>query len=245
MLRAAALLAFLAISGCSGAQTIDDEPKSLAETSPEADLTAPGMIPLECESLLQQSQSWGYLPGERWRAESDERALEVADFFGAYSLVPENSARYYRSWLGSPAPATDDDAQKRMDSLTRAQSCDPSLAVAFLDGVIDHVWRDSTKRRAAGNSILRFLVNQQARTAPLLARAVSLHVAERAKAKKYLSGSPGPVRALRARLEKERSTMVAALGESPSPLLMEKNSREEFRLSELMRDQLSRHLPLP
>jgi len=235
-------LAALFLASCASEPLVTKAPEVV---SPEADHGAPGMIPPECEALLQKSQEWGYRPGERWQASSDERALEVVEFFSSFFLVPENSARYYRAWLMDEAPKTEEDARRRVDLLLRAQSCDAVLAMVFLDGVLDHRFISASNRSKAGEGLLRFVLNQQARSSHLFARAVSVHVTEKAKQKKLMPGPAAAIRPIRAMIEKHRASFQASAGTEPSSIDLERATRQELAFADSLRDQLSRHLPLP
>ena len=226
----------LALAGCAASSTAP--PAEVKKNiSPEEDLGAPGMIPAECESVLQHSQEWGYRPGEKWKPQSLEQAKEVASFFAGFHMVPENSSRFYGQWL-EKSVQSEREATRSTSLLQRAQSCDPSFTMAFLDGILDYRWPQKEKKEAS-QYLLRFLVNQQARHAPLMTRAVSLHVLEKAKRKGFLAGPAKPVKELQSLLNN------LAPAKEGSALEIEKSLREEFKLSQSLREKMARFIPLP
>jgi hypothetical protein len=207
----------------------------------DSSVVAPGMIPAECESLLQKSQVWGYIPGEKWKPRSLAQAVEVAEFFASYQAVPEATAQVYQHWLQEPVPGSEEEAQASLGRFSRAQSCDPFLAQTFLDGLIKFSWPRS-EREKAGNSLLRFLLNQQARVAPLVTRAVSFQVLAEGRKHKLLSGSFVRARSLIQWLERERDKLSPA---GPGALASWQALRKELELSNRAREKLSSELPLP
>ena len=61
----AALLGLLLLVSCSTSSPLAPPAGSLPPP-PEGDTSAPGMIPPECEKLLDKSQAWGFQPDGRW-----------------------------------------------------------------------------------------------------------------------------------------------------------------------------------
>jgi hypothetical protein len=203
------------------------------------------MIPPECEKLLDKSQAWGFQPDGRWQPQTPAQAQEVAQFFGSYFLVPESSSRYYEAWLQEQEAGDEAAAKARLDLLARAQSCDSTLALTFLDGLLAYHWPSRQAKKAAGDALLKFVLNQQARVEPLEARAVSLYATEQAKKKGFVAGPSAPLTQLRVQMERKRAAIAAATGGAETSLAMAKRSRQEFELSQDVREQLSRFLPLP
>jgi hypothetical protein len=208
--------------------------------SPEADLSAPGMIPLECEALLQKSQAWGYRPGQNWVPKDLAMANEVAEFLGSFSMVPENTHRYYAAWEEKPNSANAVEAQKQLELLERAQVCDPNLTLAMLEGLMQFSW-SRKDRQIVGKSVHRFVLNQQARKSFLLPRAICIRALELAYRNAYLKGDEKKLQPIRYKLEKFRP--VGTSEEDPGN--MEDSLKKELQLSDQIRADLSKLLPLP
>lgn len=226
----------LALASCAAQPPAPPAPGK-KNISPEEDLGAPGMIPAECESVLQHSQEWGYRPGEKWKPQNLDQAKEVASFFAGFHMVPENTSRFYGQWM-EKSVQSEKEAARSTSLLQRAQSCDPSFTMAFLDGILDYRWPRKEKKEAS-QFLLQFLVNQQARHAPLMTRAVSLHVLEKAKRKGFLAGPAKPVKDLQALLKNLDPA------KEDSALEIEKSLRNEFKLSQSLREKMARFIPLP
>lgn len=208
--------------------------------SPEADLSAPGMIPVECEQLLQKSQAWGYRPGEKWKPSSQEVAREAADFLATFTLVPENTHRYYIAWAETKASPNSTEATKQLRLLERAQVCDPNLTLVILEGLMQFAWPKAEKGNV-GKNIHRFVLNQQARKSFLLPRAVSVQALELAYKNGLLKGSVANLRPIRRKIETFRP-----MGEiDEDSMNMEESLKKELQLSDQIRADLSRLLPLP
>jgi hypothetical protein len=234
------LIAGLA-AGCASTTDSIVPPTHFEMVSPEADLGAPGMIPVECEQLLQKAGPWGYTPGEKWKPANLEIAREASLFFATFSLVPENTHRYFLAWEQKVNSKTEAEAKNEIDKLALAQVCDPALTMGFMDGVLDFSW-PKQERPEAGKNILRFVLNQQARKAFLLPRAVSLHVLEKAKKKGYLSGSAQALKPIKAKVDTAQKKFTV---EAPTLLEQEKKLKEELLFSDRIREEMSRFLPLP
>lgn len=204
----------------------------------------PGMIPLECEALLQQSQVWGFRPGEKWSPKNREQKLEVAEFFSRFHLVPESSSNFFRSWMNAPLSSTEAQAKKRMENLQKALICDVNFTLYFLDGIIASNPKED--RAIVRGHLLSFLLNQQGRTSNLLARSASLQVFEKAVRRGYFRGN-------QKRLADLQKKVVRALDAVSMPeqeaanlyLSLEKNMQADFALSESIREELAKELPLP
>ncbi len=181
--------------------------------------TAPGMIPADCEALLNKSQTWGYVPGQKWKASSPEQMMEVAKFIGEFRLVPRGTSEAIRLWeFGGPAPGAD------------SQQCDVFLSQTILQAMIDYNWGKS-ERLEAGKQLHRFLLNQQTLTLPLAHRALTAQVYVGAVKRGLMPGSHNKAKELSAWLEKE---MIAATEE-----------KKEQALSGKIRNRLGTLLPLP
>lgn len=229
----------LLLAGCAATSDGLVPPTPVDLISPEADLTAPGMIPVECEALLQKSQSWGYRPGEKWRPQNIEVAKDAATFLASFSLVPENTHRFYTAWETQEASKTLEEATKQLQLLERAQVCDSNLALAILDGLMQFQWPKADKVEA-GKNIHRFILNQQARKSFLMQRAISIQVMDLAYQKGFLAGSRANLVPVRKKLEK-----MSSLELTKNPLNSETIYRNELRSSDEIRADLSRLLPLP
>lgn len=230
------------MAGCSHTTPMEQNKTEAKQASPEADLSAPGMIPAECEALLQKSEEWGYHPGETWKPSGQEQAVEVATFFGSFTLVPESSSRFWNSWINDSLSSSEAAAAKKMELLARAQICDISLATTFLRGIIQYKWpKDSVD---AKNFAHHFLLNQQARTTPLIVRALTIEILEESARKKFVTINKGnSIHTLRTKLEKARNTLE--LGQDQSSIAAEKSFRRELELSEELRREIAKFLALP
>ncbi len=245
-MRRLLLIMALVLSACASSS----EPQPAPEV--QSELTTPGMIPFQCESLLQKSQDWGYHPAKAgiWRPKSVEQALEVAEFFVQFSLTPGPSSIALRSWMGEPESKSEEAAKAKMEDFQQIQFCDAPLAMIFLQGLLEFPWKNREQKQDVGNALLRFLVNQQARMTTLLPIAVTLQVTERAKQKGFIVGSSAPIRALREDLNKFRTRSqqfeLSERGQGPiTYLLQEKLLRNDINYTEELREKLAKHLPLP
>jgi|GEM_PF-6516062 len=181
--------------------------------------TAPGMIPADCEALLNKSQAWGYVPGQKWKAASPEQMMEVAKFFGEFRLVPVATSEAIRLWeAGGPALGPE------------SQLCDVFLSQTFLQAAIDFSW-GKAERLEAGKQLHRFLLNQQALTLPLAHRALAAQAYVSSVRRGLMPGSHAKAKELGTWLEKE---MIAATDE-----------KKEQALSGKIRNRLGALLPLP
>lgn len=230
-------LTILALFSCTS--SIDGAGKHGA--SPEADASIPGMIPLQCEELLQKSQAWGYTPGEVWSLQSEEQATDMADFFSRFTFVPAPTALFYQEWMTQPASSSEDAAKDRMERFTKAQICDVPLASTFLQGLVRYKWKKEQKDLIR-KSLLSFVLNQQARVAPLAVRAMVLDVMEK-------SYKQGLLRLTQANFSKVRAQIEKAwqMNEKSEALMLatELATLRELKISDEIRHSISQMLPLP
>lgn len=233
------LLFFLA--GCSA---IGTEKKAEFNTpSPEADLSAPGMIPTECEALLQKSQEWGYQPGESWKPASLDQAKDVAAFLANFTIVPDSSSKFWNAWKNLDPSKTELEAKRKVDLALRAQICDIPLVSFFLLGVMQYKWPNKSDEPKSFTH--RFLLNQQARAGTIAVRAFTVEILEAAAKKRLIQMSRGAsIPQLRQKLEKAR-TALEALSQDQSSQGAEKTLRKDLELSEELRQEIARFLPLP
>lgn len=198
---------------------------------PEVGAPEPGMIPAGCETLLNQSQAWGYVPGQQWVPRDEAQLLEVARFFAEFRLVPQSASDHFRDFEnGGPPPGPE------------TQTCDVFLAQTFLQAVIDHRGWSKEGKMEAARHLLRFLLNQQALFLPLVHRSMSAQVYAGAVKRSLLPGSKPKAATLSAWIVKE----VAALPPQAADGADELSSlRKQSALSAKIRDRLGALLPLP
>jgi hypothetical protein len=237
MHKALALAAAL-LAGCSSGPELHPSVASLP--SPEADGKAPGMIPVECESLLQKSQEWGYVPGRAWRPADREQALDALQFFAGFRLATTSTSDFYRAFLASDIPEAG--ATDAVEKLAQAQVCDSMLAHQFLESLVAYPW-GARDRKEAGDRIYQFVLNQQVLSLPLGPRLVPLDIYQKAMARGLLRGQLAAVRRLQAEADR-RAKGFSALGDQPAEEQVSR-MKQELLLAEELRDQLSRMLPLP
>jgi hypothetical protein len=219
--------------------------------SPEPDLFAPGMIPPECESILEKSQEWGFRPGEKWKPASEEQAFAVAQFLSSFTIIPEKTSVFLKNWQSSSPPNTPGEAAQTLELMSRAQSCDAFLPQTFYEGLFSYRWK---QKQELGRSLHSFLVNQQSRTSFLMPRAVSLFLFTKGVQRGFLKtqkGSALQLIELQKKLETKRADIQAQLSSEitaeapPSTLQLERAMRKEAELAEWLREEMSRYLPLP
>jgi hypothetical protein len=204
------------------------KPKSEAEPGP----AAPGMIPADCEALLNKSQAWGYSPAEKWKPVSAELALEATAFFADFRMVPlplSNALRELDN--GGAMPPAD------------AQPCDPFLAHNLLEPLVAYRW-GKAERLKAGKNLHRFLLNQQSLFLPLIHRAITGRVFAEAVRQGLVPGSHAKAKAFMVWMEKE----IAALPQGDAAEGLEgelKRVRKQVALSGKIRDRMGMLLPLP
>ncbi|MGZ3695938.1 MAG: hypothetical protein ACXWQO_17770 [Bdellovibrionota bacterium] len=243
----AALALVLFFSACASAPPPPVKvapPPVVAEPSDNG--TPPGMIPASCEALLQKSEEWGYKPGEKWKPASPAQALEVADFFASFTLVPEPTSRALHTWMNSSASSTPLEAKDAMKKIEAMQFCDHTLAMVFLEAILKYQWPRAAKAQAA-RDFSQFILNQQSRASLLESRAVTIHVLKNAREKHLLPGSTTNVAKLRIEIQKAKAALAPVqIAESePSDLDTEKSLRKELAFSENIRERLAREIPLP
>jgi hypothetical protein len=241
----------LALTSCSGAGGLPQtSAPGNALPPPEDDLGAPGMIPAECEALLQKSKEWQYQPGGKWTPNSPARAEEAVRFFGSFHFVPRASSEFYRALLAAPAPRTTQEAEPVAAKLGRAQNCEAFLANTFLEGLIAYPW-PAELRPVAQASLFQFVLNQQARVMPLMPRLMVLELYRKALAKGLARGNAAQVQAVIAEGKRNWEKMRlkdAPLGQppaTPTPVDQLRLTREELEISQTLREKIARHLPLP
>ncbi|MGE3262861.1 MAG: hypothetical protein AB7K68_13855 [Bacteriovoracia bacterium] len=246
MRKLTALATALLLCACASAPTSGKKAFVPAAANDPSDNATPGMIPAACESLLQKSQEWGYRPGEKWKPANKEQALEVADFFALFTLVPEASSRALHTWMNMPPSVSVNEARDSMKKIETMQFCDHTLAMVFLDAILNYRWPSAMKAQA-GKDFTQFILNQQSRTSLLESRAVTIHVLKGARGKRLIPGSTNNVAKLRIDIQKAKAALapLQITETEPSELDTEKNLRKELAYSENIRERLSRELPLP
>ncbi len=232
----------VALAGCSSSTSV---PTPAAKPSPEEDPRAPGMIPKDCETLLNKSQEWGYTAnGNKWKPASQAQALEVAQFFSTFHLVPQSTSNFTDAWLSESRPAAEQEAAKSLERLNRAQTCDLLLAHKILLGLVHYKWSAENRERAAGY-LHSFTVNQQARISPALARAVQLDVLGHMAQRRLIRADAGTIKNLRAWFDAETAKIAKRAQDVKTSHEQWELSREEWQISEQAREKLGRILPLP
>lgn len=246
MRKLTALATALLLCACASAPPSAQKAAAPTSAVDPSDNAAPGMIPAACESLLQKSQEWGYKPGEKWKPASKEQALEVANFFALFTLVPDASSRALHTWMNMPPSVSANEARESMKKIEAMQFCDHTLAMVFLDAVLGYRWPKEMKAQA-GKDFTQFILNQQSRTSLLESRAVTIHVLKGAREKRLIAGSPTNVAKLRIEIQKAKAALAPLqIAETElNELDAEKNLRKELAYSENIRERLSRELPLP
>lgn len=251
----ALLLSLLVLSACATVKEkcVDGmcQPVDVSDLGPgtpqftETEASAPGMIPSSCESLFQKANEWGYTPGNRWKPASSEQALAVADFFADFTLVPDASSRAYREWMNEAPAKSRAEAKASLKKLETIQVCDLGMTMFFLEALLKYPW-PKAMRDQVGKDLHRFVLNQQARTAPLGPRALTVHVLQGAREKRLMPGSAAA--AAKVRNEVQAAKLSIAPGEAkPEDLewAIEKSLRKELQLSEAIREKLGQQLPMP
>jgi hypothetical protein len=236
----------LLLAACASAPAPPPPPKPAPPPVEVQDNSAPGMIPASCETLLQKSQDWGFKPGEKWKPASKEQALEVADFFASFTLVPEPTSRALRTWSNSSVSSNEAEATEAMKKIESMQFCDHTLAMVFLDAVLNYNWPQKLRDKA-GKDLTQFILNQQSRVSLLESRAVTIHALKNAREKHLVSGPSANVAKLRIEIQRAKAALapVQITETVPNELDVERNLRKELAFSENIRERLSRELPLP
>lgn len=202
------------------------------------------MIPHECEALLNKTHDWGFEPEKNWRPKNPAAALEAADFFAGFHLVPESTSNFARAWMNESVPPSAFRAQKSLDRMNRAQSCDFLLAHKMLLALLKYPW-PKPDRAAAGQDFLHFVLNQQARVSPSIARAVQIDVLGKAVQKGFIRADARSVEKLRRWFDEKNADGLARAETATDPILQWKLNRDELTVSEEAREKLARILPLP
>ncbi|RZA09682.1 MAG: hypothetical protein EOP11_00910 [Proteobacteria bacterium] len=232
------------LSACSGSAP------PAAKVSPETSAELPesespefsGMIPAECQALLDKVQDWRGSPAGKWAPSSPAQALEVLRFFGHFHLVPHRTANLYRSFLQVSFPDDEAAAKALYARYAKLQVCDSSLAQSFLDGLINYNWAPE-QRREAQAELFQFVLNQQARVMPFVPRLTALEVHRKALAKGLARGNAGELKAV---IDQAMNGRTKIFGVTPKTSMEQlQNLRAELELSEKLRDRLARSLPLP
>jgi len=243
MLKRGAILALLLVA-CTSSPVDPNAPADESAgmlPSPEADVTAPGMIPAECESLLQKSEEWGYIPGQAWKPANPEQALAVAKFFSSFRLVSQAGSDFFHAIQSTAIPAGSE--TEAATKLSQVQVCDSNLAASYLDALTAYRWPAANKSEAAGY-LHQFVLNQQAVVLPLASRFVVLRVYQNAASRGLLrGGQPQVAKSLQGSMLKEMGKIVPAEPVSPADVIA--RTKRELTLSEEIRAKLSRMLPLP
>jgi hypothetical protein len=243
MLKRGALLALL-LAACTSAPVDPNAPSGQSAgilPSPEADIAAPGMIPLECESLLQKSEEWGYIPGQAWKPANPEQALAVAKFFGNFRLVSQGGSDFFHAIQSITIPAGGE--TEAAAKLAQVQVCDSNLAAIYLDALTAYRWPAAMKPEAAGY-LHQFVLNQQAVVLPLASRFVVLRVYQNAASRGLLRGGQSEAaKNLQGSVLKQMGKIKPAEPVSPADVVA--RTQKELLLSEEIRAKLSRLLPLP
>lgn len=225
----------MALAACSGASVDKDgfSQEEIDMVSSKSDVdsgpSAPGMIPADCESLLNQSRAWSYVPGQKWKPAGPEQAMEAAKFFTEFRMVPIATSNALR------------EIEMGQKSSAEAQPCDPFLAQNFLEALVVYPWGKAA-RLEAGQNLHRFLLNQQSLHLPLVHRLVVGRVFVGAVRAGLVRGSHADAKGFQAWMEKQAQSLPP-VGEGASDEL--KRQRKELKVSGQIRDRMGMLLPLP
>lgn len=232
------LALFLLLAACT-----TTNPPQTGLPSPEADPSAPGMIPMECEALLQKSEGWGYQPSGKWKPASREQALEVLAFFETFPLVPAKSSDFFRAFSELNLPGDEASRQALFEQTGKAQVCDFTLTSLFLTELARYPWAKGD-RANVGKAFLRFALNQQAKAMPVLPRMASIQIYAAAVKARLVSGDHNAIMGLGKEAERAISkTKTIDQGATQAEWLA--SFQEEVKASEKLREKLARMLPLP
>lgn len=239
-----ALLVGLALAACAAKKSSAPAiaPPRAVTPSPEEDPQAPGMIPQECEALLNRSRDWGFLPEKSWKPASAEQALKAAEFFATFHLVPESTSTFARAWMAEPAPSTAAQAQRRLDRMDRAQSCDVLLAHKLLLSLLKFRWPRKL-RAVVGRDFRLFVLGQQERVATSVARAVQIDVLAKAVRGGFVHARASEVESLRKWFDERTAEGLRLANGTTDAIAQWKLNREELRVSEEARERLEKLLP--
>lgn len=210
---------------------------------PEADPSAPGMIPAECESLLRSAQEWGYQPTGKWKPANRDQALAALRFFENFHLVPAVSSDFFRAFAEAPIPA-EEAAQKVMfDQTGKAQVCDFSLASQFMTELTKFPW-PKPDRPEVTKIFHRFALNQQAKAMPLLPRMAAIQIFSSAIKAGLVSGNYQAFVSLGKEGEKAISH-GKTIDEGATYKEWLSSFQKEVQVSEKLREKMARLMPLP
>jgi hypothetical protein len=234
-----ALTLALLLTACAGSATAPDS----GLPHPEADPSAPGMIPAECESLLQKAQDWGYQPTGKWKPASRDQALAALRFFEAFHLVPAVSSDFFRAFAEATIPE-DEAAQKVMfDQTGKAQVCDFSLASQFMTELTKYPWPKADRPEVA-KIFHRFALNQQAKAMPLLPRMAAIQIFSSAIKAGLVSGSYQAFVSL-GREGENAVSRGKTIDEGATYKEWLTSFQREVQASEKLREKMARLMPLP
>lgn len=210
---------------------------------PEADPSTPGMIPVECEALLQRSQEWGYEPTGKWKPASRDQALAALQFFETFPLVPPASSDFFRAFAEAKIPEDEDDQKAMFDQTGKAQVCDFSLTSQFMTELAKYPWPKADRAEAA-KAFHRFVLNQQAKAMPLLPRLASIQIYGAAVKAGLTSGNYQAFVNLGREGEKAVSR-GKSIDEGATHKEWLDSFQQEIKASDKLREKLARYLPLP
>jgi hypothetical protein len=201
------------------------------------------MIPMECESLLQKSQDWGYQPSTKWKPANRDQALAALRFFETFHLVPAVSSDFFRAFAEAKIPDDEDEQKAMFDQTGKAQVCDFSLASQFMTELARYPWPRADKAEVA-KVFHGFALNQQAKAMPLLPRMAAIQIFSTAIKTGVVSGSYQAF----VNLGKEGERAVGqgkTIDEGATYKEWLTSFQKEVRASEKLREKMARLLPLP
>lgn len=210
---------------------------------PEADPSAPGMIPMECESLLRSAQEWGYQPTGKWKPANRDQALAALRFFETFHLVPSVSSDFFRAFAEAKVPEGEEAQKAMFDQTGKAQVCDFSLASQFLTELAKYPWPKADRPEVA-KIFHRFTLNQQAKAMPLLPRMAAIQIANVATKAGLLAGSSQAYLSLGKEGEKAVS-QGKTIDEGATYKEWLTSFQKEVQVSEKLREKMARLMPLP
>ena len=202
-----------------------------------------GQIPVECVALLEKARVWSYRPGEIWRATNEEETLDVARFFETYSLVPSGTEKTHKSWQELGMTGGIEEAALRVDRVNLAQFCDFSLAVQFLDGILDFPVSKEARQKIS-DSIWGFVQNQQKDVASLDLRLATVHIILKALDKGYLKtiSDVQELKNLQDYLQKQKDPTDE---EGANTKQREYSLRREFEICQMAKEKIRKIFGLP
>lgn len=234
-----ALSLALLLTACAGSSTAPDS----GLPHPEADPSTPGMIPAECESLLQKAQEWGYQPTGKWKPANRDQALAALRFFETFHLVPTVTSDFFRAFAETTIPEAEEAQKAMFDQTGKAQVCDFSLASQFMTELAKYPWPKADRPEVA-KIFHRFALNQQAKAMPLLPRMAAIQISNVAAKAGFLAGSSQAYLALGREGEKAISH-GKTIDEGASYKDWLTSFQKEVQTSEKLREKMARLMPLP